>query len=217
MKKNKIPLAVVDYGLGNLFSIGRALRRIGAQAVISGRPEDVAGADRVILPGVGAFGDGMRGLRENGLIEPLREFAAAGRPLLGICLGMQLFMEEGEEFGVHRGLGIVPGKTVAFPRPQGANFKIPHVGWNGIRPSAASEDSWKGSVFSGLAEGSQVYFVHSFVTEPADSNDLLARTDYGGRSFCAALRHGNVSGCQFHPEKSGPTGLQILKNFVSGG
>ena len=215
--KTRHPLVVVDYGLGNLFSIDRALRRVGAAPLVSRRPEDVAKADRVILPGVGAFGDGMRGLRENGLIEPLREVAASGRPLLGICLGMQLLLDEGAEFGVHPGLGVVPGKAVPFPRSDGDRFKVPHVGWNALAPVPGPASSWKGTILGGLPAQSQVYFVHSFIVAPAEPADRLAETHYGGTAFCSVLRLGNVQGCQFHPEKSGPTGLAILAAFSSGG
>lgn len=203
-------LTVVDYGLGNLFSLTRALKKAGAADIeLSADPARVRAAKRLVIPGVGAFGDGMAGLRERGLVEPVREVAASGRPVLGICLGMQLLLEEGAEFGRHEGLGLIKGRTVAFPRPEGARLKVPHVGWNALRG-----ERWEGTPLGGLPPEAQVYFVHSFVAEPADPAHALATARYGGRDFCAALRKGNIFGCQFHPEKSGPVGLRILANFL---
>ncbi|MBI4345280.1 MAG: imidazole glycerol phosphate synthase subunit HisH [Elusimicrobia bacterium] len=205
-------VVVVDYGRGNLRSITRALAHVGAEAVVSSDPADVAGAERVLLPGVGAFGDGMEGLRARGLVEPLRHFTRTGRPFLGICLGMQLLMQEGHEFGRHDGLGVVPGKTVRLPdRQGGARVKIPHIGWSVLEPGA----EWTATALAGLEPGGQVYFVHSFVAEPADPEDRLALTPFAGERFCSALRRDNVLGFQFHPEKSGPAGLAILSRWVS--
>lgn len=203
-------LTVVDYGLGNLFSLTRALKKAGAPEIeLAADAARVREARRLVIPGVGAFGDGMAGLRERGLVDAVREVAASGRPVLGICLGMQLLLEEGTEFGRHEGLGLIKGRTVAFPRPAGERLKIPHVGWNALRGG-----DWSRTPLAGLPPESQVYFVHSFVAEPADPAHALATANYGGRDFCAALRKDNVFGCQFHPEKSGPVGLRILANFL---
>lgn len=203
-------LAVVDYGLGNLHSLARALRHVGVEDfIVTSDTAIVAAADRTILPGVGAFGDGMAGLRERGLDEAVRVFARSGKPLLGICLGMQLLLDEGAEFGVHTGLGIVPGRSVAFPRADGEAFKVPHVGWNSL-----SGEGWSDTPLDGLPQGAQVYFVHGFVAQPADARHILAVAHYGGAPFCAALRRDNVFGCQFHPEKSADPGLRILANFA---
>lgn len=210
-----MPPLIVDYGLGNLFSISRALRRVGGREVeITSDPARIATAQRLVLPGVGAFGDGMRGLRERGLLDAVKAFAATGRPLLGICLGMQLLMDEGTEFGVHPGLGLIAGRTVPFPAAEGRALKIPHVGWNGLADPRGRRD-WAGTLFEGLSADSQVYFVHSFVAAPTDGADTLAVSAYGGKTFCAATRRGNIYGCQFHPEKSGNAGLRILKNFLN--
>lgn len=209
MKARPTPLLVVDYGLGNLLSLTRALRAAGAAAVaVSGDPAALASAEKVVLPGVGAFGDGMAGLRERGLVEPLRAFARGGRPLLGICLGLQLLFDESEEFGRHEGLGIIPGRCVPFPR--GTDRKVPHVGWSALTPEA----DWSGSLLAGLRPRPEVYFVHSYFVVPADPTHRLAATDYAGQSFCSVARRGRVAGCQFHPEKSSAPGLAILKNFV---
>lgn len=204
------PLLIVDYGLGNLFSLRRALLHAGAAEVaVSSDPEAVRRADRLILPGVAAFGDGMKGLTERGLAAPLLEFARRGGPLLGLCLGMQLLMDEGTEFGVHKGLGLIPGKCL--PLPPAPSLKIPHVGWNDVSPA---DGAWKGTILDDLGPRPQMYFVHSYAAVPARREDWLAETSYGGKSFCSALRHGNIVGCQFHPEKSGPVGLRLLSHFV---
>lgn len=213
-RKNLV--VVVDYGLGNLFSIARALQRLGAEAVLSGDPKTVTTAEKVILPGVGAFGDGMKGLSENGLVAAIREYGRSGRPILGICLGLQLLMEEGAEFGFHQGLGLVRGRTVALPRPADRKVKIPHVGWNLVRPPKrrTARKAWNGTVLAGLSETSYFYFTHSYVVVPADRSEALGDTEYAGTSFCSVVRSGNISGCQFHPEKSGHPGLKVLSNFL---
>lgn len=209
MKARPLPLLVVDYGLGNLASLTRALRAVGAADVaVSSDPSALESAEKAVLPGVGAFGDGMAGLRERGLVEPLRAFAASGRPLLGICLGLQLLFDESEEFGRHQGLGIIPGRCVPFPRGEGR--KVPHVGWTPIAPEAP----WKGTLLDGLGPRPELYFVHSFFVVPADPADTLASADYAGQPFCSVARRGRATGCQFHPEKSSAPGLTILKNFV---
>lgn len=209
-------MVVVDYGRGNLLSISRALKHVGATVEISSGPEAVASAERLLLPGVGAFGDGMRGLRERGLIEPVREFCASGQPFLGICLGMQLLMTESLEFGRHEGLNLVPGRVVPFPESDFENggSKIPHVGWNSLAP-VGRETFPAGSILSSLDPGAWVYFVHSYVAQPENAAHQAARTFYAGSDFCSVIEAGNISGCQFHPEKSGETGLAILKNWIS--
>jgi glutamine amidotransferase len=208
-------VTVVDYGLGNLFSVSRALESQGARVHVSSDPDEVRQAERLVLPGVGAFGDGMAGLASRGLVEPIRDFARTGLPLFGICLGTQLLMEEGREFGTHKGLGLVPGTVGPFDAQEGTRVdKIPHVGWNAIRPTAASR--WQETFLAETASGTPMYFTHSFVIRPARDEDTVAVADYAGTEVCAVLRHENVSGCQFHPEKSGPAGLAILGRVVAG-
>lgn len=210
-----MPPVIVDYGLGNLFSITRALERVGNERfLVTSDPAAIASAERLVLPGVGAFGDGMRGLRERWIVDAVKGFAATGRPLLGICLGMQLLMDEGLEFGRHEGLGLISGATIPFPLPEGRRLKIPHVGWNGLTDPRGGRD-WSGTLFDGLSPESQVYFVHSFVAAPSDPAATFAESSYGGQTFCAATRRGNIYGCQFHPEKSGNAGLRILENFLT--
>lgn len=208
-------VTVIDYGIGNLFSVSRALEHCGAQVRLSGDVSDIVAATHLVLPGVGAFADGMQGLRERGLVEPLRRYAASGRPLLGICLGMQMLASVSEEFGQHEGLGLVPGRVVPVRSTdvEGRALKIPHIGWSGLDP--ARDGAWEGTPLAGTPAGSAVYLVHSFHMVPDDPADLLAECRYGGRGVTAAIRRGAVFGCQFHPEKSGPVGLDILKAFVA--
>lgn len=206
-------MTIVDYGLGNLFSVARALESQGASVRITSEPAAVKDAERLVLPGVGAFGDGMAGLASRGLVEPIREFARTGRPLFGICLGTQLLMDEGHEFGTHQGLGLVPGSVGPFDdQDPGRVEKIPHVGWNAIRPRTTSR--WQGTFLSQTESGTPMYFTHSYVIRPERDEDIVAVADYAGTEVCAVLRHGNVSGTQFHPEKSGPAGLAILGRAV---
>lgn len=222
-------VVIIDYGMGNLFSIKRALEYLGGSAVISFEPSVISSAKRAILPGVGAFGDGMENLRKRNLIEPIKEFVRSGKPFLGICLGMQLLMAEGEEFGLHKGLDLVPGKVKRFPdsSTQGQIYKIPHVGWNSIvMPLWAkktightkSRDGcrWKGTIMDKIEEGAFMYFVHSYTAIPEFPQHLLAETNYGGNRFCSALRMDNLSGCQFHPEISGEVGLRVIREFLFG-
>lgn len=211
-------VVVVDYGVGNLLSVTRALEEVGGQPVLSRDPRVIAAADRLVLPGVGAFGDGMTGLCGYGLQDAVRSFAAAGRPFLGICLGMQMMLETSEEFGAHEGLGLIPGHVVRVPSTGLDNrpHRIPHIGWNGLLPAEATgEGAWAGTILDGIKPGEAVYFVHSFMAEPTDPGHRLADCDYDGRRLAALVQHGVIYGCQFHPEKSGPVGLRILSNFLS--
>jgi glutamine amidotransferase len=215
-------VTIVDY-LGNLGSVSRALEWLGAEPEVTDSPEKIAEASHLILPGDGAFGYGMQQLRDKELVEPLLEFIASGRPFLGICVGMQLLLSESEEFGHHQGLGVIPGRVVPFPADSGAgvSFKVPHIGWSFLHspngPSngpASVPPAWKGTILADLHTGESVYFVHSFLAVPTDPAHRIADSEYGGETVCAVVGSGNVTGCQFHPEKSGPVGLRILKRFV---
>jgi glutamine amidotransferase len=212
-----VKVTVIDYGLGNLFSIQSALAHLGAQMILTDRPEQVLEADRLILPGVGAFRDGMEGLRLRSLVEPIREYAGKGRPLLGICLGMQMLADQSEEFGIHQGLGLIPGANVAIPRTlaDGSAVKVPHIGWNGIHPPAGARD-WKTTPLGNTPPGTAFYFVHSFTVVPTNESDRLADAWYRGRRIAAVIGRDNTFGAQFHPEKSGPSGLKLLGNFLGG-
>lgn len=216
----KRPFVVVaDYGCGNLFSISHALKEIGARFEISSDPAILKKADRIILPGVGAFADGMKNLGDRGLVELLKRHSKEARPILGICLGMQLLMEEGAEFGAHEGLGLIRGVVKRLEIDEGSEYsRVPHIGWNRIMLpfAAAGRISWDGTIFENVKPESLMYFIHSYVAVPQYREDVLAETEYGGATFCSAVRHGNSFGCQFHPERSGKLGLDIYRQFVFG-
>ncbi len=204
---------VVDYGVGNVHSVLKALAHEGGDARLSCDPDEIAAAERLVLPGVGAFGDGMRELRKRELIDPIRAFHRTGRPLLGICLGMQLLLGESTEFGLHEGLGIIPGRVERIPVSDG--WKVPHVGWNRLVPPPAAPSRWEGTLLAGhLSASPMVYFVHSFHARPDDPSDVLACVSYGDQALSAAVQRGNATGFQFHPEKSGPLGLELIHRFL---
>jgi len=203
-------VTVVDYGMGNLLSVTRALEHCGAQVTTERSPLFIAKADRLVLPGVGAFGNGMAELRQRNLVDAIRNYAATGRPLLGICLGMQMLLDGSDEFGASDGLGLIPGWVRKLPAQSG--IKLPHIGWSGIRPLAGRE--WGSTLLEHVAPGQEVYFVHSFHADPQDSSHRLAETPYGAFQFCSVVKRNNITGCQFHPEKSGETGLSMIRNFL---
>ncbi len=199
-------LAVIDYGAGNLRSVLHALRHLGARDMrLVQRPEQLNGASKIILPGVGAFGAGMAQMRAQELVEPLKAAMAAGMPYLGICVGMQMLYEVGEEMGEHEGLGILEGRVVRFPHFR--DRKVPHMGWNQLNMKVKSD------LLCGLDEKSYAYFVHSYYCAPTASETVAASVDYGVE-FAAAVQRDNIYGVQFHPEKSQNTGLRILANFL---
>jgi imidazole glycerol-phosphate synthase subunit HisH len=206
-------VTVVDYGLGNLLSVRRAFERVGADTLLTEDPEEVRRADRLVLPGVGAFSDGMRELERRGLVDALRAYAQTGRPLLGICLGMHLLMDESDEFGRTEGLGVIPGRVVDIRSLAPTRSpKVPHIGWSPLlRPRP---EAWSATPLESLEEGACVYFVHSFAAVPAEESARLADTEYDGCRFAAVVRSGSILGTQFHPEKSGPAGLAIVEGFL---
>ena len=204
-------VVVIDYGRGNLFSLGQALRHLGVEHQISDEAADIEAADRIIFPGVGAFGDAMQGLRDRGLVEPLLMAAARGTPILGICVGCQLLLSRGEEFGLHEGLGLIPGTVRRLPELRAGDpgaIRIPNVGWRplDVRPDAP--------VLGALPLGEMMYFVHSYAPRPDDPADVVATIAVNGESVPVAVRRNNVIGVQFHPEKSGPAGLALLAGFL---
>ena len=198
-------IAIVDYGVGNLFSLKSSFAAIGHEATVSADTAVIRRADKLILPGVGAFRDAVRKLRESGLFPVVQEEAGRGKPLLGICLGMQMLFERSFEDGVHEGLSLLSGEVRSIAEAIPPDLKIPEIGWNSLHLKN------NGKLFEGIEDGAFVYFVHSFYAEGCEDS-LAAVTEYG-ISVTAAVEKGNIFGCQFHPEKSGPVGLQILKNF----
>ena len=209
-----IPVTIIDYGSGNIFSVTRALEHCGAAPLLSVNPDDIERAERIVLPGVGAFAAGMEGLRERGLVEPIRRYARSGRPLLGICLGMQMLASTSDEFGEYEGLDIIPGRVRAVPNVDlnGTPQKIPHIGWAELAAPAPAR--WAQTILENIAEGEAVYLVHSYHLVPDDPAHRLADCLYGGHRLAAAVQAGNVSGCQYHPEKSGEVGLRQLSAFL---
>lgn len=209
------PVTVIDYGAGNLLSVRHAVERCGHHVEMATTPDEIASAEILILPGVGAFPSAMARLTDAGLDEAIREFAAGGQPLLGICLGMQLLAEVGEEFGIHPGLGIIPGRVARIPDAgaDGGRLRVPFVGWAAVRRADASPGV---SATDVLAEGPFVYFVHSFGFLPTSPDDVLATYRRGDGEIVAAVARGNVLGVQFHPERSGEAGLRFLSEFLAG-
>lgn len=203
-------IVIIDYGMGNLRSAQKGFEYVGFPAKVSSDPDDILKADKLVLPGVGAFRDCIGNLHSGGFVEPIKEYVATGKPLLGICVGLQLLFSESEEFGRHEGLDIVPGKVTRFPagmRLADEELKVPHMGWNSItlKPEVP--------LFKGIEQESYVYFVHSYYACPDDSSVIAAEATYGDVTFCAALVKDNVMATQFHPEKSQAIGLNIIKNF----
>ncbi len=203
-------IAIIDYGMGNLRSVQKGFEKVGAEAVVTADPAVVREAERIVLPGVGAFRDCMHNLEQGGFIEPILQVIAQGRPFLGICVGMQMLLSDSVEFGLHQGLNVIPGHVLRFPEKMieaNEELKVPQMGWNQLhfrqRPP----------LFSGVEEGSNVYFVHSYYVKPDHDSVIATTTDYGFE-FCSSLWKDNVVATQFHPEKSQDVGLRILKNFA---
>jgi glutamine amidotransferase len=202
-------IAIIDYGMGNLRSVQKGFERVGHEAIVTADPKVVLEADKVVLPGVGAFRDCMRNLEEGGFVEPILKVIEDGRPFLGICVGMQLLLTDSVEFGLYQGLNVIPGHVLRFPDgmvENGEALKVPHMGWNQLsirRPAP---------ILAGIEDGTNVYFVHSYFEMPDDESVVAATATYGVK-FCAALWKDNVMATQFHPEKSQDVGLRMLKNF----
>jgi glutamine amidotransferase len=208
-------VTIIDYGVGNLLSVQRGLEQCGAKVLLSSDAKEILASQRVVLPGVGAFPKAMEALHNLNLVSAIQEFAKLDKPLLAICLGMQLLMDESEEFGLTQGLGLIPGRVVQVPHTdsQGNSVKIPHIGWNDLKTSN-SKRGWSGTLLENNQNGDAVYFVHSFMAQPFDPEDLLAHVEYGSDRISAVTLRNKITGCQFHPEKSGEVGLRILKRFV---
>ncbi len=206
-------VTVVDYGSGNLLSMARGLEMAGGNVTVSTDPDQVRSAERLVLPGVGAFGRAMEQLQFNAMDSAVNDFISTGRPFLGVCVGMQMLLESSNEFGDHVGLGKFKGHVVPVPKKSadGAPHPVPHIGWNTL---IQGETSWDGTILENLGRNATVYFVHSYQGDMEHEGDCLATCDYDGCSLTAAIHKENVTGLQFHPEKSGPVGLSILHNFL---
>src|SRR3990167_2440583 len=201
-------IAIIDYGMGNLRSVQKGFERVGHDAIVTNNPQEIFSSDGVVLPGVGAFKDCMRNLREGGLINIIHKVIDNGKPFLGICLGLQLLFTESEEFGIHKGLGIIKGRVVKFSfSTQG--LKITHMGWNSIKKSGQKNQF--SPMFEGIPDNSYFYFVHSYYVVPEDDNIVASKTDYGVE-FVSSISKDNLFAVQFHPEKSQELGLRMLKN-----
>ena len=205
-------IVIVDYGIGNVRSIYNAFSNQGLNPILSNDGEAILNADGLVLPGVGAFSYAMKNLIKYNLIDIIKNYAKTGKPLLGICLGMQLLLEGSEEFGYTEGIGLVKGKVVKLPVNKSNQVKLPNIGWCGIKPNVVK---WKKTILNDINLNSEMYFVHSFVSSITDENEILSVTDYSDVTFCSSLKKGNIYGCQFHPEKSSIIGLKIIKNFIN--
>lgn len=203
-------IAIIDYGMGNLRSVQKGFEKVGYEAQVTSDPKLLGEAERIVLPGVGAFRDCIRNLEEGGFVEPILQAIQKGKPFLGICLGLQLLFTESEEFGRHQGLNVIPGRVARFPEGMeqgGEQLKVPHMGWNQLAVKRPSP------LFEGIEEGSNLYFVHSYYVKPDDAAVVAATTEYG-LEFCCSVWRDNVVATQFHPEKSQDRGLAMLKNFA---
>lgn len=203
-------IAILDYDMGNLRSVHKAFEAVGARSVVTRDHKTIEEASHVVLPGVGAFADCMANLERYGLIDPIRRAVAEGKPFLGICLGLQVLFAESEEFGLHQGLGLVPGRVVRFPLREGAGLKVPHMGWNTLALTRSAPP------LEGIENGAFAYFVHSYYVVPEDPSLTTTVTPYG-IDFVSSIWRDNVFACQFHPEKSQAVGLRIIRNFARWG
>ncbi len=206
-----ISVSIIDYGLGNLFNIQRAFDAIGINSIISSNPKEIKESSHLLLPGVGAFEEGMENLKKQSLVETILEFSDSGKPILGICLGMQLLMSQSFEGGEHKGLDLIEGKVL--PLEKTPEIKIPNIGWTTLMKNQEKEKS--GSLLENLPEDPYMYFLHSYQVQVNDSNHILSKTIYGDNEFCSSVQKDNIYGCQYHPELSAVNGLQILRNFVN--
>lgn len=211
----KSKVAIVDYGLGNLFSINQACEHVGLDSSITSDHDTIRNADAVILPGVGAFGDAMNSLRQDNLVELLLESVKQGKPFMGICLGMQLLFDESSEFGDHKGLGLITGKIKRFPEldENGKKNRVPQIQWNRIYPNTA--EIWDDSPLRNVEDGAYMHFVHSYYAEPEDSSHILSYSEYGGIRYASSVKKDNIIGIQFHPEKSAELGIRIYQSWAN--
>jgi glutamine amidotransferase len=207
-------VAIIDYGIGNLFSVLKACDFVGMNAQVTNNKDEILSSDAIILPGVGAFSNAMDNLHDLDLCNPIIDFANTGKPLMGVCLGMQLLLNESEELGVRKGLGIIEGVCKKFPKKNGSfNLKVPQINWNTIHPNQDNLKFKKNTPLENIKNGENMYFVHSYFAKLSKEDEVLSRTTYGGIDYCSSLNKKNIFGFQFHPEKSGLEGIKIYKEF----
>ena len=204
-------VGIVDYGMGNLFNIARVFESIDCKAEVTDLPESLKLYDHLIIPGVGAFEKAINNLNNKNLSPAIHEFVKTGKPVIGICLGMQLLFEKSFEFGIHDGLGLIKGNVLKFDFNGNRSIKIPQIGWNSVKYKNDKTDP----AFKGIPDSSFYYFIHSYYCAPDEENDYVGLTQYGDNLFCSVARKDNVLGCQFHPERSGTIGVKIFQNFIS--
>lgn len=204
-------IVIIDYGLGNVRSIYSAFKSQGIEPVLSNDSEVIFNADGIVLPGVGAYAHAMKNLKKLNLVKILKNYAKTEKPILGICLGMQLLMEESEEFGITKGLGLIKGRVVKMPISNTFQTKLPNINWLAIKPNVLK---WEKTILKNISLNSEMYFIHSYVAKLDNEDEVLSVTDFHNVIFCSALKKGNIYGCQFHPEKSSQLGLKIIKNFI---
>lgn len=204
-------IVIVDYGIGNLRSIYSAFKNQGIEPILSNDYEVILNADGIVLPGVGAYSHAMKNLKKYNLIKTIKDYAKTEKPILGICLGMQLLLEQSEEFEITEGLGLIKGKVIKMPIVNSLQTKLPNINWSVLKPNFLK---WDETILDNISLNSEMYFVHSYVAKLDNENEILSVTDFYDVTFCSALKKGNIYGCQFHPEKSSQIGLKIINNFI---
>lgn len=204
-------IVVIDYGVGNVKSIINALKFNGVNALLSNKEKDIINASGIILPGVGAYSKAMENLNKLNLVDIITKYSKTNRPILGICLGMQMLMESSEEFGITKGLGLIKGNVKKFTFDASPRMKLPHISWSNLEPDVLN---WNNTILDGLNSENNFYFVHSYVVIPTNKQEILSLSSYCNQIFCSAIKKDNIYGCQFHPEKSASSGLKIINNFV---
>lgn len=214
-KSYSAKVVIVDYHLGNLFSVQHACKKTGINAEISSDPTQIREADALILPGVGAFGDAMKNATDLGIVEPVLKSISDGKPFFGICLGMQLLFDKSEEFGAFQGLGVIPGIIKKFPyEHEGASLRVPQIAWNRVTGLNGSAADWKNTPLAQVSPGEYMYFVHSYYAQPASETFTICKTNYNGFDYCSGVKKDNVFAVQYHPEKSGHKGLEMYQNWA---